>query len=321
MIKDTLAEAVRQLPKAELHVHLEGSLEPATVAEIAPEAAVGEVEARYAYRDFRGFLDSYKWLVLLLTDPGHYALAARRLFERLAAENVRYVEVNLSVGVMIWKEQEVAPIFEAVHAAAARAPLEVRWIFDAVRQFGPERAMRVAELAAERTAQGVVGFGMGGDEASVGTAAFRDVFRYARERGLHLAPHAGETTAAASVWEALELGAERIGHGIRAVDDAELLAELRRRDIPLEISLSSNVCTGAAGSLAEHPLRRICDAGVPVVLNTDDPAMFRTTLCREYELAATGCGFSLEELRQLAENGFRYAFDRRGSTRSTTSKS
>jgi aminodeoxyfutalosine deaminase len=301
-----ITEFIAELPKAELHVHLEGSLEPSTVAEIAPEVSADEVRARYDYRNFHGFLDAYKWVILLLRTPADYALAARRLFIRLAAENVRYAEVNLSVGVILWKKQDVGAIYDAVRKESLNAPFPVRWIFDAVRQFGPMEALRVAELAAERVAEGVVGIGMGGDEARIASHEFAEAFRFARAAGLHLAPHAGETTSAESVWGALRLGAERIGHGIRAVEDSDLLSHLRREDIPLEISLSSNLMTGAVTSLRDHPLRRIVDAGVPVVLNTDDPAMFRTTLSREYELASVEQGFSASELRQLAENGFRY---------------
>jgi adenosine deaminase/aminodeoxyfutalosine deaminase len=135
------------------------------------------------------------------------------------------------------------------------------------------------------------------------------VFAAARAAGLRLTVHGGETTGPASIWEALEGGAERIGHGIRAVDDPVLLRHLAERRIPLEISVSSNVCTGAVPSLAAHPLRRIFDAGVPVVLNTDDPAMFHCTLNGEFRIAQEHFGFREEELREVAANGFRFAFD------------
>ncbi len=128
--------------------------------------------------------------------------------------------------------------------------------------------------------------------------------------GLRLTAHAGETVGPYSVWGALRLGAERIGHGIRSADDPQLLRHLRDHNIPLEICISSNVATGAVRSLADHPVRRIYDAGVPIILNTDDPGVFRCTLNGEYELAARQFGFSDAELRGIAENGFRYAFGR-----------
>ena len=167
---------------------------------------------------------------------------------------------------------------------------------------------KVAELAAERVGEGVVAFGIGGDEERGPAEWFKEVFRFAQQAGLRLTAHAGETCGPESVWAALELGAERIGHGIRSIEDPVLVRHLRDHDIPLEISISSNVATGVVARIEDHPVRRLYDAGVPIVLNTDDPAMFRTTLTAEYELAARQFGFTEEELRGMAENGFRYAF-------------
>ncbi len=303
-----MGEFHRRLPKAELHVHLEGSIEPETLVELDPALSVEEVRGRYRYQGFLEFLKAYVWAIQRLRAPADYALVCRRLLERLATENVRYAEINLSVGVILWAGQDTARIFEAVAAEAARSPVQVRWIFDAVRQWEVPDAMRVAELAAERMDQGVVGFGLGGDEARGPAEKFSEVFALARRSGLRLAPHAGETTGPASVWAALALGAERIGHGIRSIEDPALVRRLRDDGIPLEISISSNVATGAVASLEDHPVRRLYDAGVPIVLNTDDPAMFHTTLAREYELAEDRLGFSRQELELLAANSFRYAF-------------
>jgi adenosine deaminase/aminodeoxyfutalosine deaminase len=235
-------------------------------------------------------------------------LITRRLLERLASENVRYAEIILSAGVILWMKKEVGPIYDAVRRESRASPVEVRWLFDGVRQFGAEQVMRVAELAAERVADGVVGFGIGGDEDRGPAQWFAGAYRFARRAGLRLTAHAGETGGPESVWAALELGAERIGHGIRSPGDPLLVRHLRDRGIPLEICISSNLATGAVASLREHPVRRLYDAGVPIVLNTDDPAMFHTTLTREYELAARHFGFSEEELRGIARNGFRYSF-------------
>ncbi len=296
------------LPKAELHLHLEGSLEPETLIELDPSLTPEAVDARYRFPDFAGFIESYKWVTAYLTGPGQYALVTRRLLERLAGENVRYAEVNLSAGVVLFRGRDLAAIWGAVREEARRSAVETRWIFDAVRHFGPEEAVRVAKFAAERTGEGVVAFGIGGDEALGPAEWFGGVFRFAREHGLRLTAHAGETTGPESVWAALRLGAERIGHGIRSIEDPALLTYLREKDIPLEICIASNVATGAISRLEDHPVRRIYEAGVPIVLGSDDPAMFRTSLTREFELAAREFGFSEEELRGIAENGFRYAF-------------
>ena len=306
-------EFLRSLPKAELHVHLEGSLEPSTLQEIDPRLSDEEIGRHYRYRDFAGFLEGFKWVTGYLRGPDEYALATRRLLERLGEQGVQYAEIIVAAGTVLFHKQKFAPIYDAIGREAARSKVEVWWIFDAIRHFGVDHAMEVAKLAVERAGNGVVAFGIGGDEARGPAEWFTETFRFVRQHGLHAHAHAGETMGAASVWAALEAGAERIGHGIGSVHDARLLAHLRERDIALEICPSSNVATGAVASLAAHPLRRIFDAGVPVVLNTDDPAMFHTTLLAEYELAAREFGFTRTELEQLAANSFRYAFRRPGA--------
>ena len=299
-----------QLPKAELHLHLEGSIEPETLHELDPATPVEEFRALYRYEDFDAFLRAFGAVGKRLRGPEDYGLITQRLLERLAAQNVRYAEIIVAAGVVLWKGQEFGPIFEAVREAAAGSPVKVRWILDAVRQFGVEHAMAVARLAAERVDRQVVAFGIGGSEQRGPAAWFTEVFAFAKSAGLHLTAHAGETMGPESVWAALALGAERIGHGIAAVRDRELMRHLRDRDIPLEICLTSNLVTGVVERLEDHPVRRLFDAGVPVVLSTDDPAMFGCTLAGEYQLAAHRLGFSQAELRKIAENGWRYRFDR-----------
>ena len=297
-----------ELPKAELHLHLEGSVEPETLHELDPATPVEEFRALYQYPDFESFLRAFGVVGKRLRGPEDYALITRRLLESLARQNVRYAEIIVAAGVVLWKGQEFAPIFEAICGAAAESPVQVRWILDAVRQFGVEPAMRVAELAAERVDRGVVAVGIGGSEERGPAGWFKDVFGFARNAGLHLHAHAGESMGPESIWDALELGAERIGHGIAAVRDEVLMCHLRERDIPLEICITSNVVTGVVQRIEEHPVRRLFEAGVPIVLNSDDPAMFRCTLTGEYRLAAEQFGITEAELRGIAENGFRYAF-------------
>ncbi|MEI9975525.1 MAG: hypothetical protein WDO73_27755 [Ignavibacteriota bacterium] len=156
--------------------------------------------------------------------------------------------------------------------------------------------------------RGVVAFGIGGSEVRGPAEWFTDVFAFARSAGLHLTAHAGEGTTPQSIRSALALGAERIGHGIAAIEDDGLLRHLRERDIPLEVCITSNLVTGVVKRIEDHPVRRLYDAGVPIVLNTDDPAMFRCTLVGEYRLAMEKFGFTEGELRGIAENGFRYAW-------------
>jgi|HubBroStandDraft_1064217.scaffolds.fasta_scaffold01092_11 aminodeoxyfutalosine deaminase len=302
--------AYRAWPKAELHLHLEGSVEPETMQQLDPALTAEAVRAMYRFHGFQGFIQAYKSVVERLRTPEDYAHITRALLARLAGETVHYAEITLSAGVVLWKEQQFAPIYTAVRDAAAEFPIEVHWILDAVRHFGVEHAMQVAELAAERVNDGVVAFGIGGDEERGPAAWFGEVFRFAKAAGLRLTAHAGETAGPESVWAGLEIGAERIGHGIRSVEDPALVRHLRDRGIPLEVCIASNVATGAVESLAAHPVRRLYDAGVPITLNTDDPAIFATTLSAEYCLAARQFGFSEVELRGIAENGFRYGFRR-----------
>ncbi len=298
----------RSMEKAELHLHLEGSLTPETLYEIEPRLRPEEVVERYSYADFEGFIASYKWVTSLLRTPESYALAMRRLIERLEAENVRYAEVTLSAGVALVRGLDFGTLFEAVAREAARSRVEVAFILDAIRQLGPEHALQVARLAAERASDGVVAFGIGGIEALGPAEWFTDVFRFVKEHGLHVTAHAGETAGPESVWSALHAGAERIGHGFRAVEDPALVNYLAEHDIPLEICLSSNLALRLVPNLAAHPARRLFEAGVPLTLNTDDPAMFHTTLAREFELAEAELGFRRDELIQIAANGFRYSF-------------
>lgn len=321
--KHSHAGRIREWPKAELHLHLEGAIEPETVVELA--ARHGEdvtreaVAARYRYDDFRGFLEAFKWVTSLLRTPEDYALIARRLAENLRVERVVYAEITLSAGVMLWRQQEVAANFAALRAAAEQAAgnaVRLQWIFDATRQFGPEKAMEVARCAAGHRRAGVVAFGMGGDELAVAAEEFRGVYEYARSQGLHALVHAGEIGGPEEVRRAVQvLGAERIGHGIAAAQDPEVMELLSERRIPLEVCPTSNLRTGALGrisgnpraGLPEHPVADLYFAGVPVTLSTDDPAMFETNLNQEYEAAAVA-GLELEDLIRVNQQGFEAAF-------------
>jgi len=292
--------------KAELHVHLEGSIEAETLLAIDPTLSREEIAAHYTCRTFEEFIQGYIWVNRRIEKPEHYALATRHLLDRLAAQDVTYAEITLSAGMILWKGQDLPAIYDAIWRECQRSSVQALWIPDAVRNLGPEPALPVAKFAVERRGDGVIAFGLGGDEARGPAELFRDVFAYARDGGLHLVCHAGETTGPESVWAALAIGAERIGHGIAAVRDPSLLAKLHESNVPLEVCISSNVCTGVVATLEDHPVREIYDAGVPIVLNTDDPAFFRTTLIREYEIAERLFGLPAEP---LAAASFRYAFD------------
>jgi aminodeoxyfutalosine deaminase len=304
------------LPKAELHLHLEGTIDPATLLELRKKhgkvSTLAEVEQLYQYKDFAGFLMAFKAVTEDLQTPADYELVIYGLMQKLKAENVLHAEVYVSVGVNLWRKQDFAAIFEGLERGRERGErdfgVSLLWIFDAVRQFGAEKAKDVTELAVRYKGRGVVGFGIGGDEAKAGPELFREVYAYAADNGLRLTAHAGESAGPDSVWGALNLRAERIGHGLTASHDPELVEELSRRQIPVEICLSSNLRTGVCSAIAEHPVRRYFDQGIMVTLNSDDPAMFGTTLAGEYQLAQDAFGFTDEHLRELARNSFEASF-------------
>jgi adenosine deaminase/aminodeoxyfutalosine deaminase len=307
---------ISALPKAELHLHLEGSIDPATLLELRQRHGRGgtleEIEALYRYTDFTGFLMAFKTVTEDLQTAADYELITYRLMEKLKAENVLHAEVYVSVGVNLWRKQDFDSIFEGLERGRGLGErdfgISLLWIFDAVRQFGADAAKPVADLAIRYHDRNVVGFGIGGDERKAEPELFRDVYTHAREHGLRLTAHAGETAGPGSIWGALNLRVERIGHGLTAIQDAELMEELAHRQIPIEISITSNLRTGVCRTIQDHPVRQYFDQGLMVTLNTDDPAMFHTTLSREYQLAQETFGFTDEHLRELARNSFEASF-------------
>ena len=308
---------IRTLPKAELHLHLEGSIEPETLAQLQrnhglTNVTAADAERLYDYKDFNGFLMAFKAVTEHLQTGADYELITYRLMEQLKAESVLHAEVYVSVGVCLWRKQDFAAIFEGLERGRERGArdfgVSLLWIFDAVRQFGAEKAQAVAELAVRYRDRHVVGFGIGGDEQKGPPELFRDVYAYAADHGLHLTAHAGESVGPESIWGALNLRAERIGHGLTAARDPELVEELSQRQVPIEICVTSNLRTGCCSSLAEHPVRNYFDHGLMITLNSDDPAMFRTTLSREYQLVQQNFGFTDEHLRELARNSFEASF-------------
>jgi adenosine deaminase/aminodeoxyfutalosine deaminase len=241
-----------------------------------------------------------------------YELVTYRLMQELKSENVLHAEVYISVGVCLWRKLDVDGIFEGLERGRERGErdfgISLLWIFDAVRQFGPEAAQQVFELAARYRDRSVVGVGIGGDEQKAPAELFRDAYAYAADNGLRLTVHAGENAGPDSIWGALNLRAERIGHGLTAWQDVELVEELARRQIPVEICVTSNLRTGCCRGISEHPLRSYFDQGLMITLNSDDPAMFNTSLTREYQLAQDSFAFSDEHLRELARNSFEASF-------------
>jgi aminodeoxyfutalosine deaminase len=330
-MSDELLDFIRRLPKAELHLHLEGTIEPATLAELsqrvdtesgAEPLSLEAAQALYQYTDFSGFMLAFKAVTRRLRGADEYELAAYRMIEQLAAQGVVHTEVYISVGVVyFWRKEEDAAdplLFEKIFAGLERARergerdfgVTLYWIFDAVRHFSVPEAERVFRMAARMKEQypSIIGIGLGGDERVAASEPFRAMYAEAAAAGLRLTNHAGETTGPEAIWEALSVGSERLGHALSAIRDAELMEELRRRQIPLELNPSSNVRTGVCASFAEHPLREYFDQGLMITLNSDDPAFFGSSVANEYRLAHEIHDFTHSELKALAANSFRASF-------------
>ena len=307
---------IRQLPKAELHLHLEGAVAPATLLELrrqhGEQSTMGETESLFHYTDFSSFLMAFKEVSSHLRGPDDYELVTYRLMQQLKEETVLHAEVYVAVGVCLYRKQDFAAIFEGLERGRARGArdfgVSLLWIFDATRHFGVEEAQKVFELAEHYKNRHVVGVGIGGDEQKAPPELFRSVYAYAEDHGLRLTAHAGETASPESIWGALNLHAERIGHGLSAAQDPDLVEELAYRQIPVEICITSNLRTGCCKTAAEHPVKSYFDQGLMITLNSDDPALFGTSLAREYQFAQDTYGFTDEHLRELARNSFEASF-------------
>jgi aminodeoxyfutalosine deaminase len=320
---DDIRAFIRRLPKAELHLHLEGTITPATLVELsrrhdAAPITLPDAEALYRFTNFTEFINAFRAVTRQLAHPDDYELAAWRMMQHLAEQGVVHAEVFISVGVIyMWRNHDPAcfePIFEGLERARLSAErelgLSIYWIFDAVRHFSLLEAERVFEKAAAMRDQypSIIAIGLGGDERQRGSEPFRAMYARAREAGLRLTNHAGETTGPEAIWEALGIGSERLGHVLSAADDPNLIQELKTRSVALELNPTSNVRTGVCPSFAAHPLRRYFDHGLLVTLNSDDPAFFGSDIANEYLLAHTEQGFTPDELRNLAANSFHASF-------------
>jgi adenosine deaminase len=319
--REGVVDLVRRVPKAEIHLHLEGSADLEVLLEILRsrgERAGPEARARlaplYAHRDFPGFLQNFRLVCQEIRRPEDLGLVATGLSRRLQGEGVRYAEVFCSPAV--FKRLHGLPaleVMDAVSAAARRREKDggprLRFLLDGVRQFGVEGMEENVEWAIACRAHDVIGIGMGGDESSAPTGAFAGPYREARRRGLRTTVHAGEFGGPRSVWEAIEiLEVERIGHGVRAVEDPELLRVLARLGVPLECCPTSNVRTGVAPGWERHPIADLVRAGACVTVSSDDPAMFSTTLVGEWEALQARLGLEAEEVLAIGVRTARSTF-------------
>jgi aminodeoxyfutalosine deaminase len=311
---------VAGLPKAELHVHLVGSASVDTVLALArrhPDGGVptehADLETFYRFRDFGHFIAVYIAVNALVRTADDVEALTFGVASDLASQQVRYAELTVTPDSHLLLGIEPDGLATALDSARSRARevlgIELSWIFDIPGELGIESGERTIDWVERFAPAGSVGFGLGGPEVGVPRRQFAEVFGRARSLGLASVPHAGETTGPETIWESIrELGAQRIGHGIAAVRDPELLAYLRDHGIALEVCPTSNICTRAVADLASHPLPELIRAGVRVTVNSDDPGMFATSLNREYLLVHETMGLSLDDLTELARAAVRASY-------------
>lgn len=315
-----MSEYARRLPKAELHVHLEGAIRPETLLKLAerhgiplPAQDLEGVRDFYRFRDFLHFIEVYTTICRCLRTPEDFYLVTKEFLAYQAGLNVRYCETFFAPGHFIKQDADLGGIVDAITQARKEGErdlgVRMELLADISREMGVEFGLRIAQEVVRLKDRGILGLGIGGAEAEFPAECFEAAFRLAREAGMPVVAHAGEAAGPASVWNALRaLGAYRIGHGVRAIEDPALVEHLRAHQIPLEVCPTSNVCIGIYPSYAEHPFKRLVEAGCLVTLGSDDPPMFDTDLVREYEVALTEFGLSRDQVDQIALNGVRASF-------------
>jgi aminodeoxyfutalosine deaminase len=313
------SEFIAGLPKAELHVHQVGSASPRIVAELAerhPGTVPSDPEKLrdfFVFDDFPHFIRNYLSVVDLIRTAEDVRLLTYEVAAAMAAQQIRYAELTVTPYISVRDTLPIEAFLEALEDARLAAKrdhgLELWWIFDIPADFGIPAAEMTASAALDHDVPGLVGFGVGGAEQGFPRSMFSDQFDRARAAGLHSVPHAGETTGPETIWDALQtLGAERIEHGITAVDDPRLLAHLVEHGIALDVCPTSNVALRVVPDLGAHPIRELVAAGVTVTVNTDDPPMFATDLNTEYAIAARLLDLDEQGLTDLAQAAVQASF-------------
>jgi len=312
----SLKNFITQMPKVELHVHLEGAIEPATLLKLAkkhkidlPATTVEGLQSWYKFKDFPHFVEIYLTISSCLRTPEDIELITREFLIGQASQNIRYSEVTYTAYTHykfrnITFDEQLAAINRARDWAKNEYKIDMALIIDIPRNISPKEGLLVADWVISAKNDGVVALGLGGPEVGYPAELHKDAFEKILNAGLTSIPHAGETVGAESIWSALtHLGAKRIGHGVRCLEDPKLVDYLKQHQIPLEVCPTSNICLQVAASLSEHPLPKLLEAGLYITINSDDPPMFNTTLTEEFLKITDEFNFSDEQIKQLVLNG------------------
>lgn len=311
----SLEKFIREMPKVELHVHLEGAIQPKTLLALAkrnnvalPATDPEGLRQWYQFTDFPHFVEIYLTLSQCIRNAADIELIAREFLRGQAAQNILYSEVTYTAythyqNYQIPFGEQLAALNRATRWAEETLGVSMRMVIDIARQVTPDEGMITAEWAIKGMNDGVVALGLGGPEVGNPPEKFQSAFDRAREAGLPAVPHAGETVGPESIWGALDnLQAQRIGHGVRCVEDPQLVAVLREQQIHLEVCPTSNLCLKVYPDMPSHPLPKMLAEGLNVSINSDDPPMFNTTLTDEYLRTAKTFGFDIPMMGKLVFN-------------------
>lgn len=317
---ENLKHVVANIPKVELHLHIEGAIPLETLLKFirrqdknSPIQTIDDLREKFTYTDFPHFLETWRWKDSFITDEGDFEEIAYQVLRELSAQSVKYVEAFYAPGSYEGQGLSIQGITERLIAGKERAyqdfGIRSELIIDLIRNHGLEKGMYYVDAVTPYLGKGVIGIGLGGPEHDWPADPYENIYQEAKKRGFRLTAHAGEAAGAESIWATIKkLGTERIGHGLRAYEDPELITLLKERQIPLEMCVISNVKTGVCESVEAHPFRQYFDQGLMVTVNSDDPVMFKTSINQEYLVLAQKHGFTVDELKQLSLNGITASF-------------
>jgi adenosine deaminase len=311
---------VAEIPKVELHLHLEGAIPLGTLLHFIRRKGedqgitnIEDLRKKLVYTDFAHFIDVWTWKNSFIKEEGDFEKIAYEVLCDLSSQNVRYVEAFYAPGDYWRQGLSVEGITRYLIQGKERAyrdfGIRSELIIDLIRDHGPERSRKYMEEATQYLGRGLIGVGLGGSEQEFPADPYASLYEEARERGFRLTAHAGEVAGADSVWTVVrELGVERVGHGVRAHEDPELMSWLKERQVPLEMCVSSNVMTGVCSRVEEHPIRDYFEQGLMVTVNSDDPTMFNTSITQEYLTLIQKLQFTATDLKRVGMNGIAASF-------------